>query len=101
MILHPEHLQVLGALNKADRLDGWPMCLTFAGVADLCAVKDRAVIRRSCRYLARRELAEYHRGLWTEDGDLAGAGYCITSKGQAVLKERHSPEEPKQKEKTQ
>ena len=36
---------------------------------------DRKVIRRACRSLARRGLAVYGKGLWTEDGEMAGAGY--------------------------
>ena len=42
-----------------------------------------ACIRRTVRCLARKGFAEYGRGLFTEDGDLAGSGYCIT---QAALR---------------
>lgn len=53
----------------------------------------RAEVRRSCRSLARKELAEYHRGLWTEDGEPAGAGYCITRTGHDFLQENENTKE--------
>lgn len=45
----------------------------------------RPVVRRICRHLARIGLAEYSRGLWSEDGTPAGAGYGITKAGRAAL----------------
>lgn len=45
----------------------------------------RSFTRRTVRYLARKGLAEYSRGLWTEDNTPAGAGYCITRAGREVL----------------
>lgn len=40
---------------------------------------DRATVRRVCRHLARRGYAEYRKGLFTEDGYVAGSGYAITN----------------------
>jgi len=57
---------------------------------------DRKTVKRNVRALALKGLAEYFRGLTTEDGDFAGAGYCITKTGQAVL----SGFEPEPKAKT-
>jgi hypothetical protein len=45
----------------------------------------RKAVRRACRSLARKGLAEYCRGLWTEDGEPAGSGYCATRASEAVL----------------
>ena len=45
--------------------------------------KDMA--RAVCRSLADRGYAFYMRGLFTEDGEVAGAGYGITEKGAAYL----------------
>lgn len=42
-------------------------------------------IRRACRSLARKELAQFHRGLFDEDGQVAGSGYCATEKGAAMI----------------
>jgi hypothetical protein len=49
----------------------------------------RQVVRRICRHLARSGMAEYSRGLWSEDGKPAGAGYAITKVGRAALE--HKP----------
>jgi len=40
----------------------------------------RPEVRRAIRSLARKGLAEYGKGLWTDDGP-AGAGYCCTEEG--------------------
>lgn len=45
---------------------------------------NRAAVRRACRSLARKGLARFHRGLWTEDGEPAGSGYCATEQGVAA-----------------
>ncbi|WP_417257385.1 hypothetical protein [Celeribacter sp.] len=45
--------------------------------------KDMA--RAICRSLTDRGFAEYCRGLWTEDGEPAGAGYRITDAGRKYL----------------
>ncbi len=38
-------------------------------------------VRRTVRALARKGLAEYARGLWSEDGEPRGSGYCCTKLG--------------------
>jgi hypothetical protein len=42
-------------------------------------------VRRACRSLARKGLTQYVRGLFTEDGEVAGSGYCATEKGAALI----------------
>jgi hypothetical protein len=80
------HRAVLEALNSIhDDYDG-------GGYAHFSYVIERTgfprpIVRRICRYLARRGLAEYSRGLWSEDGEPAGAGYGITKAGIAALAE--------------
>lgn len=46
---------------------------------------DRRTVRRHARYLKRKGFAEFHAGLWNEDGEPAGAGYCITKAGLEYL----------------
>ena len=46
---------------------------------------NRAEVRRSARSLKRKGLAEFGRGLWTEDGEVAGSGYACTKLGATVL----------------
>jgi hypothetical protein len=41
-------------------------------------------VRVLTRILARKGLLEYQAGLFTCDGEVAGAGYTITAKGRAV-----------------
>jgi len=45
---------------------------------------DLKYVRRSVRALARKGLAEYGKGLWTEDGEPAGSGYRCTVAGRAA-----------------
>lgn len=47
---------------------------------------DRETVRLACRSLAKQGLAEYRRGLWTEDGEMAGSGYGCTRKGADLVK---------------
>jgi hypothetical protein len=46
---------------------------------------ERKVVRRACRSLARKGLAEYGKGLWNDDGEPAGAGYAATRAGRDYL----------------
>ena len=60
------------------------LCSAFAPI--MCGTElDRPTVRRCVRALARKGLAEYFRGLWTDDGRPAGAGYCITAAGITYL----------------
>ena len=43
----------------------------------------RKQVRRACRSLARKGSAKYERGLFTEDGAVAGSGYRCTAAGAA------------------
>lgn len=45
----------------------------------------RDMARAFLRDLTDRGLAQYSRGLWTEDGEPAGSGYAITNAGLALL----------------
>jgi hypothetical protein len=75
----------LGALETLTYPDG-ERCSPFRPIQDYTGY-DRKTVRRHVRALARKGLAEYFRGLCTEDGDMAGAGYCITKAGLVALGE--------------
>lgn len=45
----------------------------------------RNVVRRCCRSLKRKGLAQFERVLFTEDGELAGSGYACTRAGAEAL----------------
>ena len=53
-------------------------------VAEPWLTKDMA--RAACRSLRDRGYAIFMKGLFTEDGEMAGAGYGITTKGREYLK---------------
>ncbi len=54
--------------------------LAFKAIARRSGL-DPSHVRRSVRALARKGLAEYGKGLWTDDGELAGSGYRCTEAG--------------------
>ena len=87
----PDAKKCLAALNELTSPNG-EMCMPFRPLMDRTEL-DRKTVRRNIRALARKGLAEYFRGLWTEDGDPAGAGYCITVAGQR-LADKDAPPVP-------
>ena len=84
----PNAKKCLAALNELTMPDG-KICMPFAPIMAHTEL-DRKIVRRNIRALARKGLAEYFRGLTTEDGEIAGAGYCITKAGR-MLAEKDAP----------
>jgi hypothetical protein len=84
--LREPHSRVLAVL--ADGYYGSEWC--FYHFAHIVAETgfDIKQVRKSCRYLARKGLAQYGRGLWTEDGEPFGSGYAATAAGNALVEER-------------
>lgn len=78
--LNPVTAKVLRALVYFYEKNGDFAYVPFGPIVRKTGVEVRAV-RRACRYLARRGLAEFQKGLVNEDGFFAGAGYCATKKG--------------------
>ncbi len=72
-------LQFLSA-HRADEEN----CYPFAPIAQRTGL-DRRRVRRACRSLARKGLTQFERGLWTEDGEPAGSGYCLSEALLALL----------------
>jgi hypothetical protein len=68
--------KVLRALVSADDYCGF-CYLSFKGIRAKTRLGIKE-IRRACRSLTRKGLAEYGRGLWTEDGEPAGSGYAAS-----------------------
>lgn len=73
----PNETKVLALLVSGDEDFG---AMSFSGIAELIKL-NRKEIRRACRALKRKGLAEFYRGLWTEDGVPAGSGYAATAAG--------------------
>ncbi len=80
----------LEALDEHTHPNG-EMCVPFAPIIEDTGL-DRQTVRRHVRALARKGLAEYFRGLCNEDGQPAGAGYCITDAGRADLRDEKTRE---------
>jgi DNA-binding Lrp family transcriptional regulator len=74
----------LEALNKEGR--GGDHCLPFDPIQAATEL-NRKEVRQHVRTLADKGFARYCNGLMTEDGELAGAGYCITPAGRRALEE--------------
>lgn len=59
-------------------------CIYFRTIAKSTGLDEKAV-KAAARSLREQGLAQFMRGLMTEDGRCAGAGYAITSQGVAVF----------------
>ena len=80
MKLNDNEQKVLGALNFS--ADGVCFC-GFAWLMDETGL-DRKAVRRACRSLRRKGLAQFAIGLWNEDGEPRGSGYAATEVGAAL-----------------
>ena len=59
-------------------------CYFFKGIAAQTKLEIKQV-RRACRSLAKKGYTEFVRGLFDDDGMVAGSGYCATRKGAALI----------------
>ena len=82
MRLNPIETKVLAALVSG--FDPESSFYSFAVIMETSGIGDRKAVRRACRSLARKGLAQYGSGLWTEDGAMAGSGYAATKAGLLV-----------------
>jgi hypothetical protein len=79
MTLNPKELKVLAALASVASDDGFGY-LSFHAIGHRARL-NRQVVRRSCRSLTRKGLAQFSRALWSEDGEPRGSGYAATKAG--------------------
>lgn len=82
--MSPNEMKVLKALVEVYDSCGDFGYLGFKGIAAHSGILDLKLIRRTVRSLARKGLAKYGKGLWAENGGMAGAGYCCTKEGYGV-----------------
>jgi hypothetical protein len=73
----PNEIKVLALLASGSEDFG---VMNFAVIAEFVRL-NRKEIRRACRSLKRKGLAEFYRGCWAEDGVPAGSGYGATPAG--------------------
>jgi hypothetical protein len=74
---------VLTALAQHTRETG-EFCVGFKYLEGYAGDLDIRQIRLGCRSLRRKGLAEFYRGLFNEDGEVAGSGYCISNEGREL-----------------
>ncbi len=82
----PHHKTVLEALDRITHPCG-EHCVGFDPMVRETGMH-RAEVRRIVRHLSRRGYAEFWRGLCTDEGELAGSGYCITEAGRRALEDQ-------------
>ncbi len=63
-----------------DHYDRECNCLHFSFLSEVTDLDCKAV-RRIVRRLARNGMAQFVRGLFDDEGRVAGSGYCCTLKG--------------------
>ena len=85
MNLNDNERKVLDSLIAADDYSGF-CYLSFSAIGIPWGL-DRKTVRRACRSLKRKGLAEFKAGLWTEDGEPAGSGYAATRAGAEFIKQ--------------
>lgn len=81
-IMRDMQRKCLDALASVTR-SGGEWCASFQRIQDATELS-RTHVKRSIRALARKGLAEFHKGLCNEDGEFTGAGYCISAAGRGM-----------------
>lgn len=81
--MQPDHFKVLKALAL---FTGRECCWPFEPICEATKL-DRKRVRFVCRILRRQGYAEFYNALWNDDGQPAGAGYCISPAGKTLYHE--------------
>lgn len=81
--LNEKEWKVLKVLAEVYEPDEWG-AYAFKGLAAQTSLEIKEV-RRACRSLAKKGLAQYERTLWNEETGPAGAGYRATEEGAALI----------------
>jgi hypothetical protein len=80
--INDKERKVLEQLAEAYHPDEWG-AYSFAPLARITKLEVKEV-RRACRSLAKKGLAQFEKTLWSDDGP-AGAGYRATEEGAALI----------------
>ena len=59
-------------------------CISFDWIESETKL-NRKEVQKACRSLREKGLVEFYRGLMTDDGEVAGSGYCTSYEGRAFL----------------
>jgi hypothetical protein len=84
--VNENELKVLTALAESYDSSVWAETgyFCFNSLSSITKL-DRKQVRRACRSLKKKELADFLTGLVDEDGVFAGAGYGATEKGASFI----------------
>lgn len=81
--INEKERKVLAILAEAYEPDEWgAYAFKSLSLQTKLEVKE---VRRACRSLAKKGLAQYERTLWNEDTGPCGAGYRATEEGAALI----------------
>lgn len=83
MKVNENEIKVLRQLAEEYSPDEWS-AYSFAPLSRITGL-DLKVVRRACRSLAKKGLAQYERTLVDDEGRPAGAGYRATEEGAAFI----------------
>jgi hypothetical protein len=85
--LPPQQRAVLGAfVGEADS----ELCYSFSTISQWSGL-GRAQVSRACKALRRLGFLSFHRGLFNEDGEVAGSGYALRDAGTDWWRTRETP----------
>lgn len=59
-------------------------CINYKWLSHL---GEPAELKKAIKHLKELDFLEFHRGLMTEDGEVAGAGWCRSAKGNNYVEE--------------
>jgi DNA-binding MarR family transcriptional regulator len=82
MNINDDERRVLTVLLDANGYEGFDFC-NFSFLCNETRL-ERKTVRRACRSLTRKGLAEFSRGLWNDEGP-AGSGYAATTAGKKAI----------------
>jgi hypothetical protein len=85
--LNEVQAKLLKNLYEASRYGEEGFCYGYNSIDDGLGEFDRKVLVKNMRRLRKLELALYQKGLFTEDGEVAGSGFSITDAGKAYCEE--------------
>jgi hypothetical protein len=91
MRLNTNETKVLRTLVEVWREDAGFCAFAYLGEETKLERKD---VRRACRSLRRKGLTEFGAGLWSEDGEMRGAGYAATRAGREWVDDHAEPPDP-------
>ncbi|PCI51935.1 MAG: hypothetical protein COB49_00595 [Alphaproteobacteria bacterium] len=78
-----DRIKILKFLSN-NTLENGERCVSFAPIMAATGMSKQRV-SSVVRWLSHNGLADFYKGLMTDDGDFAGAGYCISGAGSKIL----------------